>query len=110
MPISDDELARSKNISVAQVEQLRMSRGATNDTLDGLSDAALRRAIRRLGYPDLALERARFRLEQERSDDGSVPTDALPTALAVRAQLALAGPGPAAAGVPVAPTRPGPGG
>lgn len=110
MPISDDELARSKNISVAQVELLRMSRGATNDTLDGLSGAALRRAIRRLGYPDLALERARFRLEQERSDDGSVPTDALPTALAVRAQLALAGPGPAAAGVPVAPTRPGPGG
>jgi hypothetical protein len=111
MPIPDDELARRLGISATQVEQLRLSRGATSDTLDGLSDAALRRAIRRLDYPDLPLQRARFRLAQEVSDDGSLATDALVRALVVRDDIrTLPPPGLSLAGVPVAPTGPGPNG
>ncbi|MDN5857458.1 MAG: hypothetical protein L0H84_02440 [Pseudonocardia sp.] len=102
MPVTDDDLARSKSISVEQVELLRASRGATYETLDGLSDAAVRRAIRRLSYPDMPRERTRFRNLQERGDDGTVPPDALATALAERAGLVeQASSGPVVAGVPV---------
>ncbi|MFG3497750.1 WD40/YVTN/BNR-like repeat-containing protein [Streptomyces sp. NPDC047928] len=81
MTMSDEELARAKNISVEQVRLLRESRGATNETLDGLSDAAVRRALRRLDETDLPNARRLFRLEQERGDDGTVPAHAMGTAL-----------------------------
>lgn len=81
MTISDAQLARAKNIRVEQVPLLRRSRGTTNETLDGLPDAAIRRALRRLNHPDLPNERRLFRLEQERGDDGTVPAHAQGTAL-----------------------------
>ncbi|MEU6256106.1 hypothetical protein [Streptomyces sp. NPDC047043] len=48
MAISDEQLAQAKHIRIEQVPLLRRSRGATNETLHGLSDAAIRRALRRL--------------------------------------------------------------
>jgi hypothetical protein len=111
MPRSDDELARQLGVSAAQIEQLRLSRGATSDTLEYLPSAALRRAIRRLDYPDLPLLRARFRLAQEVSDDGSLAVGALDRALEARAELlTFPPPGPSLAGVPVAPSGAGPAG
>ncbi|WP_406223468.1 hypothetical protein [Streptomyces canus] len=80
MTISD-EPARAKNIRIEQVPLLRRNRGATNETLHGLPDAAIRRALRRLNHPDLPNARRLFRLEQERGDDGTVPAHAQGTAL-----------------------------
>ncbi|HVD27042.1 MAG TPA: hypothetical protein VNC79_00885, partial [Mycobacteriales bacterium] len=61
MAISDEDLARRKEISVEQVRLLRRTRGATNDTLYGLSATAVQRAIRRLNYPDLPRARQALR-------------------------------------------------
>ena len=109
MAISDEELARAKKIRVEQVPLLRRSRGVTNETLQRLPDAAVRRALRRLNYPDLPNARWLFRLDQERGDDGTVPAHAQGTALdRTHARLA-AGEAPPAqtAGVPTGATREG---
>lgn len=82
MTISDEDLADAKEISVEQVRLLKASRGATNDTLEGLPTVAVRRALRRLNYPDLPRQRVNFRLEQQRGEDGTVPPHALGVALA----------------------------
>ncbi|MCZ0982125.1 hypothetical protein O1L60_33285 [Streptomyces diastatochromogenes] len=82
MTLSDEQLAQAKDISVEQVRLLRRSRGATNETLDGLPVTAVRRALRRLDYPDLPNARVLFRYEQERGDDGTVPPHAQGTARA----------------------------
>jgi hypothetical protein len=102
MPISDEDLARAKSISVEQVGLLRATRGATNDTLDGLPEAALRRAVRRIDYPDLPRARAEFRFLQQTDDDGRVPPDALATAAQQRALMVATSARRTAAGVPVA--------
>src|SRR3954469_3997987 len=106
MTISDAQLARAKNIRIEQVPLLRRSRGATNETLLGLPDAAIRRALRRLNHPDLPNARRLFRLEQERGDDGTVPAHAQGTALdRMRARLQSGEPPSArTAGVPTGPS------
>ncbi|WP_030264765.1 WD40/YVTN/BNR-like repeat-containing protein [Streptomyces sp. NRRL B-24484] len=73
MPVSDRQLAEAKHLSLEQVRLLRRSRGTTNDTLNGMPDAAVRRALRRLDHPDMPRLRAEFRLRQARGDDGAVP-------------------------------------
>lgn len=81
MAISDEELASAKNISVTQVMLLRQTRGTTNDTLDQVPEGAIRRAIRRLNYPDMPRARQEFRAAQARNDDGRIPPNALGKAL-----------------------------
>lgn len=81
MPTSPEDVARSKGISTEQVRLLQATRGATTDTLTGLSPAAVRRAIRRLSYPDLARARQRFRREQQRDDAGRIEPGVLSDAL-----------------------------
>ncbi|MGY1579325.1 WD40/YVTN/BNR-like repeat-containing protein [Streptomyces sp. MN13] len=101
MTVSDEELARAKHISVEQVVLLRELRGATNETLEGLSEASVHYALRRLDYPDMPTARGMFRMEQERGDDGRVPAHALGSALEqLWASLAVARPAPVTAGVP----------
>jgi photosystem II stability/assembly factor-like uncharacterized protein len=101
MAISDEELARGKRISVEQVELLRRTRGATNDTLAGLSEGAVQRAIRRLSFPDLPRARQAFRAEQARNDDGRIPPNALGRALEqLRALRARRAERPSVAGLP----------
>ncbi|MDQ0828363.1 photosystem II stability/assembly factor-like uncharacterized protein [Streptomyces achromogenes] len=109
MAISDEELARAKEIRVEQVPLLRRSRGVTNETLQRLPDAAVRRALRRLNYPDLPNARRLFRLDQERGDDGTVPAHAQGTALdRMHARLAAEEAPPArTAGVPTGAAREG---
>lgn len=81
MALSDVDLARRKNLPVELVTVLRQTRGATNETLDGLSEAAIRRAIRRINYPDMPRARQVFRAAQARNDDGRIPPNALRKAL-----------------------------
>src|SRR3954468_7095204 len=109
MPISAPDLARAKSTSVEQVGLLRATRGATNDTLEGLPEAALRRAVRRIDYPDLPRARAEFRFLQETDDGGQVPPNALATAAQQRVLMLATSARRTAAGVPVAPTGPSPG-
>ena len=79
--ISDDDLAKDKSITVEQVRLLRESRGATNGTLQGMKEGALRRAIRRLDYPDLPRARQQQLLAVSRDDAGRVQPGALARAL-----------------------------
>src|SRR5688572_5711268 len=81
MAISDEDLAQRKNIAVELVTVLRRSRGATNETLNGLSETAIQRAIRRINYPDMPRARQAFRAAQARNDDGRIPPNALGRAL-----------------------------
>ncbi|MFC9292592.1 WD40/YVTN/BNR-like repeat-containing protein [Streptomyces sp. NPDC057011] len=81
MAMSDKQLAEAKHITVEQVRLLRESRGTTNATLESLPEARMQRALRRLNYPDMPAARERFRLAQERGDDGTVAPRALGTAL-----------------------------
>jgi hypothetical protein len=106
MDIPDADLARANNISVEQVQLLRTTRGTTNETLAGLSPAALRRAIRRSEYPDMPRARAEFRREQERDDEGRVAPDARVAAVAGRALMVATATARSTAGVPVAPRTP----
>ncbi|MFF0427170.1 WD40/YVTN/BNR-like repeat-containing protein [Streptomyces sp. NPDC004520] len=101
MTLSDEQLAQAKDISVEQVRLLRRSRGATNETLDGLPVTAVRRALRRLDYPDLPNARVLFRYEQERGDDGTVPPQAQGAARArMRSLVRSTSPAAQTAGVP----------
>ncbi|WP_371664068.1 WD40/YVTN/BNR-like repeat-containing protein [Streptomyces sp. NBC_00280] len=103
MTISDEQIAQSKNISVEQVQLLCRARGTTNETLKALPEAAVRRALLRLDFPDLPTARGLFRLKQERSDDGNVRPHALGTAYEqVKTLLSREAP-PATAGVPTGP-------
>src|SRR5688500_8916993 len=103
MALSDEDLARRKNIAIGLVEVLRRTRGATNETLDGLSESAIRRAIRRVNYPDMPRARQAFRAAQARNDDGRIPPNALGRALkelrALRSKIANK---PRIAGLPTA--------
>ncbi|WP_406864683.1 hypothetical protein ABZO31_31245 [Streptomyces sp. HUAS MG47] len=103
MAISDEEVARAKDISVEQVQLLCRARGTTNETLAALPDGAVRRALLRLDFPDLPTARGLFRLKQERSDDGSVRPHGLGAAyMQAETLLSRAAP-PLTAGVPTGP-------
>jgi photosystem II stability/assembly factor-like uncharacterized protein len=56
---------------MGQLDQLRRTRGLTLNALQRLPDPALRRAVRRLEYPDLARARETFRVRQARG--GAAP-------------------------------------
>ncbi|MFD0554829.1 hypothetical protein ACFQ0X_40970 [Streptomyces rectiviolaceus] len=100
MSISDEQLAQSKHISVEQVQLLCAARGTTNETLEALPEAAVRRALLRLDYPDLPTARGLFRLKQEQSDDGSVRPNALGTAYEQGQALLTGEAPPLTAGIP----------
>lgn len=111
MAISDEELAGRHKISVDQVRLLRQTRGATNETLSGLSAPALQRAIRRLNYPDLPRLRHVHQLAQARDDRGRIAPDAVDHAVHERARMVARSAAPTrsgralrvvVAGVPVA--------
>src|SRR5918999_4205533 len=101
MALSDEDLAQRKNISAELVAVLRRSRGATNETLNGLSETAIQRAIRRINYPDMPRARQAFRAAQARNDDGRIPANALGKALKeLRALRMKVGKKPRIAGLP----------
>ena len=73
MTISDEGLARARNISVEQLRRVRASRGTTNETLAVLPDSVLRQALHRLACPGRPGLRAEFRYRQARGDGGEPP-------------------------------------
>jgi hypothetical protein len=104
MAMSDEELARARAITVEQVRLLRQVRGLPAEAIEIMPELTLRRAMRRLEYPDLAGQRAAFRLLQQRDDEGRIPPEAQLTAMrqldSLRARAAVA---PRTAGVPTGP-------
>lgn len=94
MAISDEDLALQRGLSVELVQRLCQTRGTSNESLEQAPDAAIRRALRRLSYPDLARARQQHLLKQSLDDDGKVPAEALSVAVEqVSAMRASAVPG-----------------
>jgi hypothetical protein len=61
-----EQIAQERNLTVGQAQRLRSTRGLTNEALSQVPDSVLRRALRRLEYPDLPREREAFlRLQEE---------------------------------------------
>ena len=104
MAMSDDELAQARGIAVEQVRLLRRVRGLPAEAIEVMPDMKLMRAVRRLEYPDLAGQRAAFRLLQQRDDQGQIPPEALLRAMreldSLRTRTAAT---PRTAGVPTGP-------
>jgi photosystem II stability/assembly factor-like uncharacterized protein len=105
MSISDEDLARTRNISVEQVQLLRQSRGTTNETLEALPDAVLRQSLHRLAYPDRPALRSEFRFTQTLGDGGTgaPPQHAVETAVTELFVAAVTDPPAQTAGVPTGP-------
>jgi photosystem II stability/assembly factor-like uncharacterized protein len=105
MSVSDEDLARARNISVEQVRYLRRSRGTTNETLAALPDRTLRQALHRLAYPDRPALRAEFRFRQAQgSRTGEPPPqNAAETAVTELYVAAVTNPPAQTAGVPTGP-------
>jgi photosystem II stability/assembly factor-like uncharacterized protein len=75
------QAAQARGLPEELLDDLRRTRGLTAAALLQIPDPALRRAVRRLEYPDLARAREAFRLRQSVIDGGGVPRDALANAL-----------------------------
>ncbi len=101
MTISDESLARARNVTVRQVQLLRAARGTTNETLEALSEAGFRRALHRLAYPDRPGLRTQFRYRQAVGDaDQPPPLWAAETAVTELYVAAIADTPARTAGVP----------
>ena len=101
MTVSDDALARARNVSVRHVQLLRAARGTTNETLEALPEAGFRQALHRLAYPDRPGLRTQFRYRQEVGDGGQPPPLwAAETAVTELFVAAIAGTPARTAGVP----------
>lgn len=98
----DRRAAKARALTVGQVQLLQMRRGLTATAVRTMPEPALRRAVRRLDYPDLPRAREALRLLQARAESGAIPPNALPNALrqldSVRARAGAAR--PEVAGVP----------
>ena len=103
MALSDQALSERKGLSVELIRSLRQTRGTSNHTLEFLPEGGLRRALRRMSYPDLARARHEHLLKQARGDDGQIPPNALARAFTqLAAMRARRAPRSAVAGMPVA--------
>ena len=81
MPMNIRALAERRGIAVDQVELLRQDRGLTEAGIQAIPERSLRRALRRMDYPDAPRARKLFRLNQSRDDRGQIPEQALVQAL-----------------------------
>jgi photosystem II stability/assembly factor-like uncharacterized protein len=71
----------ARNLSPEVARDLELSRGIDPERLAQLPDDVFRRLMRRMQYPDLAHARQNFRRKLQRDENGSVPRQALATAL-----------------------------
>lgn len=78
---NDESVPQEQELIAWQVEQLRLTRGMSEQDIQQLPEAALRRAMRRLEYPDSARARAAFRMLTEVNEQGVIPANALANAL-----------------------------
>jgi photosystem II stability/assembly factor-like uncharacterized protein len=99
--VTDEALAQGKGISVEQVRALRASRGTTNETLDSLTEGAVRRALLRLEQPDRPALRAELRWQQALGEyDAEPPPLAQQTAVTELFVATVNDTGPQSAGLP----------
>src|SRR6266851_2850184 len=78
---ADRRVAQARGLNTGQVQLLQAHRGLSHDALRKIPESVLRRAVRRLDYPDLPRARESFRLLQERDEKGVIPPNALQNAL-----------------------------
>jgi len=78
---NDDDIARQRGLTPGQVRALRLTRGLGQRALERLPENALRRAVRRLDFPDFPRAREAFRRLLQNDEDGSIPVHAVATAL-----------------------------
>jgi photosystem II stability/assembly factor-like uncharacterized protein len=90
MALSDSELAARRGISVRQVHEIRRLRGTSNDAIEHAPDSAIRKAIRKLAFPDSARKRLEFERLILRDNQRRVEPGA--HARAVRQCAAMRGP------------------
>src|SRR5438270_8175530 len=100
MAMNVSAVAESRGITVEQVELLRSQRGLTAAGIQRLPEAALKRALRRLDYPDSPRARLLYRLQQSLDDRQRLPSQPLVTALRQLDGLRLRSQRRAVAGVP----------
>jgi hypothetical protein len=81
MPMDYRRAAERRGITVEQVELLRNQRGLTEAAIQALPERSLRRALRRLDFPDAPRARQLFRLRQARDESGRIPEQGVVTAL-----------------------------
>lgn len=79
--VTDQQVAKQKNLSIQRVQQIQMTRGISNEAILKLPESTLRRTVRRADYPDMPRARQAFRLQQERDDTGQVRPNGLSVAL-----------------------------
>jgi hypothetical protein len=60
MALSDSELAAQRGITVKQVQEIRRLRGTSNEAIERAPDSAIRKAMRKLAFPDAARKRYEF--------------------------------------------------
>jgi photosystem II stability/assembly factor-like uncharacterized protein len=77
----DEKSAERFGISTETVRQIRESQGLSSESLQKFPNQKLPNLIRRLQHPDLPYERAKFRLLQQRDENGRVNPTALGDAL-----------------------------
>ena len=78
---NNEPVPQEQDLTAWQIEQLRLTRGMNEQEIQQLPEAVLRRAMRRLEYPDSARGRAAFRMLTEVDEAGVIPTNALANAL-----------------------------
>jgi photosystem II stability/assembly factor-like uncharacterized protein len=99
-----DQNGQAHDLPEELLDEVGRTRGMSPAAVREIPDRALRRAIRRLEYPDLARVREAFRLRQSVDDQGRLPADALPNALRqLDSSRARAAAPPKVAGVPTGP-------
>jgi hypothetical protein len=81
MAMNVSNVAAQRGITVEQVELLRSQRGLTQEGIEQLPENKLKRALRRLDYPDAPRARLLFRLEQSFDDQKNIPKQPLVAAL-----------------------------
>jgi hypothetical protein len=98
---TNDGSSYPRGLNAEQVRLLHETRGLTPEGIDVLPESALRRALRRLEYPDMPRAREAFRLLQKRDELGHVPEQAQLTALRQLSEIRVdRAAGPQVAGVP----------
>ena len=77
----DRQVAKLRGLSVEMVQILRAKRNLSYESLRKVPEGVLKRAVRRLDYPDLARAREAFRVLQSKDEQGVIPPNGLPNAL-----------------------------
>jgi hypothetical protein len=98
---TDDEVGEKRGITAEQVAILREVRGLTDEALEKISAGRLRRAVRRLDYPDMPRARQAFRLLSSKDERGNISPTNLARAFHQSQRMRTVASGPLrAAGIP----------